>query len=97
MSRIVVEKEYCRYRCTNGREFIFDKCDLPFFQNKICTVDERGYVTTNRKKNLVSHLLLSVGNDVPFLDIRVIGMVKKSMLPHIRVEVKSKGSGFELE
>lgn len=64
MKRIVVEKEYCRYRCTNGREFIFDKCDLPFFQNKICTVNERGYVTINRKKNLVSHLLLSVGNDV---------------------------------
>lgn len=35
--------------------------------------------------------------NIPFLDIRVIGMVKKSMLLHIRVEVKSNGSGFELE
>lgn len=63
-SRIEIVEQYCKYRCSNGREFIFDKCDLPFFQNRICTVDERGYVTTNRKKFLVSHLLLNVGNDV---------------------------------
>ena len=63
-SRIELSEHFCRYRCANGREFLFDKCDLPFFQDKTCTVDERGYVTTNRKKDLVSHLLLNVGNEV---------------------------------
>ena len=53
-----------KYLCSNGREFIFDKEDLDFFQNTICTVDDRGYVTTNRKKSLISHVLLGVGNDV---------------------------------
>lgn len=49
-NRIEVGEHFCRYRCANGREFLFDKCDLTFFQDKICTVDERGYVTTHRKK-----------------------------------------------
>lgn len=61
--RIVAEKDFYRYRCSNGREFIFDECDLPFFQSSTCTVDERGYVTVNRKKDLVTHLLLGVGRD----------------------------------
>jgi len=51
------EGNYFRYVCSNGRSFIFDECDLPFFMQTICTVDERGYVTANRKKDLISHLL----------------------------------------
>lgn len=64
IKRIAKENGYCIYRCSNGRQFIFDECDYPFFANALCTVDERGYVTTNRKKDLISHLLLGVGNDV---------------------------------
>lgn len=58
--RIKKEKGYCRYICSNGRSFIFDECDLAFFLTlkASCSVDERGYVTTNRKKDLVSHMLL---------------------------------------
>ena len=55
------ENDYCIYRCRNGRSFIFDADDLDFFTHHICTVDDRGYVTTDRKKMLVSHLLLGVG------------------------------------
>ena len=54
------EGSHFRYYCSNGRSFIFDECDLPFFIRTICTVDERGYVTTNRKKDMISHLLTGV-------------------------------------
>lgn len=57
------ENDYCIYRCRNGRSFIFDVDDLDFFTHHICTVDGRGYVTIDRKKLLVSHLLLGVGAD----------------------------------
>lgn len=57
------ESDHCIYRCRNGRCFIFDVDDLDFFIHHICTVDDRGYVTTERKKKLVSHLLLGVGAD----------------------------------
>lgn len=57
------EDGYCRYHCSNGRSFLFDKEDLPFFQSTVCTVDSRGYVTANRKKDLITHLLLGVGNE----------------------------------
>ena len=58
--KITIEDGYCRYLCANGRSFIFDESDLPFFYSHICTVDERGYATTNRKKDLITHLLLGV-------------------------------------
>lgn len=58
------ENEHYKYRCSSGRSFLFDECDLPFFIKTTCTVDERGYVTANRKKDLISHILLGVGNDV---------------------------------
>ena len=61
-NRIHKEDGCCRYFCANGRSFIFDECDLPFFMSTVCTVDERGYVTANRKRDLVSHLLLGVDN-----------------------------------
>ena len=57
------EGSHLRYHCSNGRSFIFDRCDLPFFVGTMCTVDERGYVTANRKKDLISHILLGVGSD----------------------------------
>lgn len=63
-NRISQEDGLYKYRCSNGREFIFDECDLPFFEKTVCTADKRGYVTANRKKNLISHLLLGVSNDV---------------------------------
>ncbi len=56
-TRIQPEKDYYRYYCNNGRSFIFDKCDLPFFRETVCTVDERGYVTAHRKKVMISHIL----------------------------------------
>lgn len=57
-SHIKPEKSYYRYFCSNGRSFIFDGCDLPFFMDKVCTVSERGYVTMNRKRNLISRVLM---------------------------------------
>ena len=60
---IVRESDYFIYKCRNGRSFIFDVEDLDFFTQHICTTDDRGYVTTDRKKALVSHLLLGVGTD----------------------------------
>ena len=57
------EGSHLRYHCSNGRSFIFDRCDLSFFVGTMCTVDERGYVTANRKKDLISHILLGVGRD----------------------------------
>ncbi|MBO5567712.1 MAG: HNH endonuclease [Clostridia bacterium] len=57
------EGSHLRYHCSNGRSFIFDRCDLPFFVGTMCTVDERGDVTANRKKDLISHILLGVGRD----------------------------------
>ena len=62
--RIKQERGYYRYTCANGRSFIFDECDLFFFLSATCTVDERGYVTTNRKKDLISHVLLGAGKNV---------------------------------
>ena len=50
---IEAENDYYRYHCSNGRSFIFD----------MCTVDDRGYVTANRKRDLVTHILLGVGNE----------------------------------
>lgn len=64
VNNISKENDYYIYKCSNGRRFIFDECDLDFFENTLCTVDERGYVTTNRKKDLISHILLGVGSDV---------------------------------
>ena len=58
------EGNHYRYHCTNGRSFIFDECDLPFFMRTICTVDERGYVTANRKKDLITHLLTGAEKDM---------------------------------
>ena len=29
---IEAENDYYRYYCSNGRSFIFDRCDLPFFE-----------------------------------------------------------------
>lgn len=60
---IEAENDYYRYHCSNGRSFIFDRCDLPFFEKTVCTVDDRGYVTANRKRDLVTHILLGVGNE----------------------------------
>lgn len=62
-SHIKKENNYYRYFCSNGRSFIFDKCDLPFFIQKTCIADVRGYVTTNRKKNMVSHMLIGAGKE----------------------------------
>ena len=64
---ITAENDFCIYKCANGRSFLFDPSDLSFFEHHICTVDERGYVTTNRKKDLVTHLLLDVSSDM-FVD-----------------------------
>ena len=61
--KIIHQNDYCIYQCKNGRSFIFDTEDLNFFTQHICTVDDRGYVTTERKKKMVTHLLLGVGND----------------------------------
>ena len=63
-NHIAKENGYYRYHCSNGRSFIFDECDLPFFSATTCTADERGYVTANRKKDMISHLLLGVGSEV---------------------------------
>lgn len=54
--------QHYKYHCSNGRTFLFDECDLPYFMKTLCHVNERGYVTTNRKKDLISHILLSVDN-----------------------------------
>ncbi len=57
---IEAEGDYYRYFCTNGQSFIFDACDLPIVGNLQCNISDRGYVTYNRKKNLLTHLLLGV-------------------------------------
>ncbi len=60
---ITQEEGHCRYHCSNGRSFIFDCCDLPFFQSHACTVDDRGYATTDRKKKLISHVVMGASDD----------------------------------
>jgi len=61
-----IEKEngYYRYYCTNGESFIFDEVDLPMLSMMSCNISKKGYVSFNRKKCLLTHLLLGVEDDV---------------------------------
>lgn len=59
-NRIVREGDHFRYHCSNGLSFIFDEEDLPLLESSIFCADPRGYVTTNRKHDLLSHLLMQV-------------------------------------
>lgn len=52
-----------RYLCSNGLSFIFDEEDRPLLESSIFCADPRGYVTTHRKRDLLSHLIMGVDGE----------------------------------
>ena len=57
---IIEEGDHLRYVCSNGLSFIVDKEDRAILESKTFCIDQRGYVTTDRKHTLLTHLLLGV-------------------------------------